>query len=263
MRTRQRLHMKIRTLIVDDEPLARNLIKRLLKAEPEFEIAGECGDGPGAVSAIKQISPDLVFLDIQMPELGGFEVLNQIDRERMPVIIFVTAYDKFSLKAFEVHALDYLLKPVDEERFHRALQRVKTYFGGRANRAIHERLAEFMQTMPPQSKSLSRLAVKTDGRILFLKVEEIDWIEAVGNYMGLHVGKENHLLRGRLAELEKKLPANQFFRIHRSSIVNLDRVKEFQPLFKGEGIVVLRDGTRLNASRACSQKLHEFLDARL
>lgn len=253
-------HMKIRTLIVDDEPLARNLIKKLLETEPQFEIVGECGDGSGAISVINKISPDLVFLDIQMPEQGGFEVLAQIDLAKMPVIVFVTAYDKFALKAFEAHALDYLLKPVDEERFRQVLQRVRTHHDDRETTVIQKRLAEFMEKLPLQSQFISRLAVKVGGRVLFLKVEEIDWIEAVGDYLGLHVGKEKYVLRGRLAELEKRLPTGHFFRIHRSTIINLDRVKEFQPLFKDEGTVLLRDGTRLDVSRNGSLKLRELLE---
>jgi two-component system LytT family response regulator len=255
--------MKIRALIVDDEPLARKLIRQLLQTEPHFEVIGECGDGAQAVSTINDSSPDLVFLDIQMPEQGGFEVLTRLEKRRMPIIIFVTAYDKFALKAFEAHALDYLLKPVDEERFRHALERVKIHFGGRSNSEIHNRLAAFMETLPRPAKSISRLAVKTDGRVLFLKVEEIDWVEAIGNYLGLHVGKEKYILRGRLAELEKQLPADEFFRIHRSTLINLDRVREFQPLFKGEGTVVLRDGTRLDVSRNGSQKLREWLEPEL
>ncbi|HWD20616.1 MAG TPA: LytTR family DNA-binding domain-containing protein [Verrucomicrobiae bacterium] len=255
--------MIIRTLIVDDEPLARQLIRQLLRAEPDFEIIGECGDGAQAAACINEQAPDLVLLDIQMPERGGFEVLTAIDPARRPIVVFVTAYDKFALQAFEAHALDYLLKPVDEDRFHQTLERIKIHFDGRATSALQERLAAFMETLPHSAKTISRLAVKAEGRVLFLKVEEIDWIEAVGNYLGLHVGKEKYLLRGRLAELEKQLPAADFFRIHRSTIINLDRVKEFQPLFKGDGVVILRDGTRLDVSRNGSQKLRELLEPEL
>jgi len=255
--------MKIRTLIVDDELLARKLIRKLLESGPEFEIVGECADGSEAVSAIRKVAPNLVFLDVQMPELGGFEVLKQIDTEQMPVVVFVTAYDKFALKAFEAHALDYLLKPIDEERFSQTLERVKTYLNGRQNGAAQERLLDLIHELAPQPKTISRLAVKSGGRVVFLKMDEIDWIEAAGNYLELHTGKQSHLLRGRLSELERQLKPEQFFRIHRSTIVNLDRVKEFQPLFKGEGVVVLKDGSRLAASRSCSQKLQEFLGAQL
>jgi two-component system LytT family response regulator len=255
--------MKVRTLIIDDELLARKLIRRLLADQEDVEIVGECADGREAVSTIAKVSPDLIFLDVQMPELGGFEVLERIAPEQLPVVIFVTAYDKFALKAFEANALDYLLKPLDDERFHRALQRAKTYLSGKGTGVVRERLIGLINQLSPQSKPISRMAVKTDGRVVFLKVAEIDWIEATGNYLNLHVGRESYLLRGRMNELEKKLSADQFFRIHRSTIINLDRVKEFQPLFKGEGLVVLRDGTRLAASRSCAQKLQGFLEAQL
>jgi two-component system LytT family response regulator len=167
------------------------------------------------------------------------------------------------LKAFEAHALDYLLKPIDEERFSQTLERVKTYLNGRQNGAAQERLVALIHELAPQPKTISRLAVKSGGHVVFLKMDEIDWIEAAGNYLELHTGKQSHLLRGRLSELERQLKPEQFFRIHRSTIVNLDRVKEFQPLFKGEGVVVLKDGSRLAASRGCSQKLQEFLGAQL
>lgn len=255
--------MKIRTLIVDDELLARKLIRKLLEPGPEFEIVGECADGRKAVSAIRKVSPDLVFLDVQMPELGGFEVLKRLDAAQMPVVVFVTAHDQFALKAFETHALDYLLKPLDEDRFWQTLGRVKTYLNGQQNGVTQDHLRGLIQELAPPPKTISRLAVKSGGRVVFLKVDEIDWIEAEGNYLDLHAGKESHLLRGRLSELERKLKPEQFFRIHRSTIVNLDRVKEFQPLFKGEGVVVMQDGSRLAASRNCSQKLQEFLAAQL
>jgi two-component system, LytTR family, response regulator len=255
--------MKIRALIIDDELLARKLIRRLLAGEEGIEVVGECADGHEAVSTIAKVLPDLIFLDVQMPELGGFEVLAQIDPAHMPVVIFVTAYDKFALKAFEANAIDYLLKPLDDERFGQALQRARTYLNGKGTGAVRDRLIGLIHQLPPQTKLLSRLAVKADGRVVFLKVAEIDWIEATGNYLALHVGKESYLLRGRLSEMEKKLSTDQFFRIHRSTIVNLDRVKEFRPLFKGEGMVVLKDGAQLAASRSYAQKLQEFLEAQL
>jgi two-component system LytT family response regulator len=256
--------MKIRTLIVDDEALARKLVKKLLGREPEFEVVGECSDGRDAILKLRQLKPDLVFLDVQMPERDGFQVIEQVGVERMPVTIFVTAYDEFALRAFEAQALDYLLKPFDEERFFQTLARVRTFLCGRQKGAVPDNLAGLMNLIGSQSPgSISRLAVKAGGRVVFLKTEEIDWIEAVGNYLDLHTGRDHYLLRGRISELEKKLPPEQFFRIHRSTIVNLDRVKEFQPLFKGEGVVVMKDGLRLSASRSCSQRLQAFLGAQL
>jgi len=255
--------MKIRTLIVDDESLARKLIRRLLGEEEGIEIVGECADGLEAISMIAELSPNLVFLDIQMPECDGFAVLEQLASVRLPVIIFVTAYDAFALKAFEAHALDYLLKPIDEDRFAQTVERARIYLSGREYGAAQEGLRDLMDEVGRARKTISRLAVKSAGRMVFLRVEEIDWIGAEGNYLSLHVGKECHLLRGRLSELEKKLSARQFFRIHRSTIVNLDRVKEIQSLFKGEGVAFLKDGSRLPVSRTCSRKLQESLEARL
>jgi len=251
--------MKIRTLIVDDEELGRKRIRKLLSLESEFEIVAESRDGREAIRAIEKFSPDLVFLDVQMPELGGFEVLSQITPAKMPVIIFVTAHDHFALKAFQAQALDYLLKPFDDERFAQSLQRARTYLNGNAAGEIRERLARLVQGLPSPGQYLSRVAVKSAGRVLFLKAGEIDWIEAVGNYVNLHVGKESYLLRGRISELEKRFDPEQFFRIHRSTMVNLDRVKELQPLFKGESVVILKDGQQLSASRSCSQRLQAFL----
>lgn len=255
--------MRIRTLIVDDEPLGRSLIRNLLREDPDFEIVGECADGAKALQAIRNGSPDLVFLDVQMPELNGFEVLTALQGEELPIIIFVTAHDAFALKAFEAHALDYLLKPVADDRFFEAIQRVKTYISGRDTGEIRDRLLGLVREATHSARYISRLAVESDGRFIFLKIAEIDWIEANGNYVSLHVGKQRYLLRGRISEFEKRLSPREFFRVHRSTIVNLDRIKEFQPLFKGEGLIVLRDGTELSASRSCSRKLHAFVSAKL
>jgi two-component system LytT family response regulator len=255
--------MKIRALIVDDEPLGRSLIRKLLAEDPEFECVGECADGAEALRAIQRDSPELVFLDVQMPELNGLEVLANLRKDKLPAIIFVTAFDTFALKAFEAHALDYLLKPVSDERFFEALTRVKAYLADREAGGLRDRLLGLVRELTESPKYISRLAVESGGSFIFLKVGEIDWIEAAGNYLSLHVGKQSYLLRGRISGLEKNLPPGQFFRVHRSTIVNLDRIKEFQPLFKGEGLIVLRDGSRLSASRSCSQKLRAFLSAKL
>jgi two-component system LytT family response regulator len=188
--------VKIRTLIVDDEPLGRKRIRKLLESETDFEIVGESRDGREALKSIQSLAPALVFLDVQMPELSGFDVLARLDPERLPVIIFVTAYDDFALKAFEAQALDYLLKPFADERFAQALQRAKTFLDGHSAAAMRERLVSLVNSWPPQPKYLARVAVKTGERILFLKIEAIDWIEAVGNYVNFHAGSETHLLRG-------------------------------------------------------------------
>jgi len=255
--------VKIRTLIVDDEALGRKRVRKLLESEPECEIIGECSDGQEAVAAMRSFTPDLVFLDVQMPELNGFEVLAQLEVDRLPVIIFVTAHDQFALKAFEAQAIDYLLKPFEDERFYQSLQRAKAYLEGHESRKMHERLQSLVNSLSSQTKLITRMAVKTGGRILFIKTSEIDWIEAVGNYLNLHIGSEAHLLRGRVSELEKRLDPNQFFRIHRSAIVNLDRVKEFHPLFKGDGVAILKNGTRLSVSRSCNQRLQRLLEPEL
>jgi two-component system LytT family response regulator len=249
--------MRIRTLIVDDEPMARKRLRRFLLQQADVEIAGECADGREAVAALKTLAPALLFLDIQMPEMDGFQVLQAIGAKAMPVVIFVTAYDEFALEAFEAQAIDYLLKPFDQDRFQKAFHRATTYLQGRASHASRlSALADYLAEQPP---TRSRLVVKCDGRVLFLKHGEIDWIEAVGNYVTLHVGREKHLLRGPMNELEDRLPSERFLRIHRSTIVNLDSVREVQPLFQGESVVLLKDGTRLEASRSGSQKLLSLL----
>jgi two-component system LytT family response regulator len=250
-------------MIVDDESLGRRRIRHLLRTEPDFEIIGECANGHDAIAALRGSNPDLVFLDVQMPELSGFEVLAQIPAEKLPVVIFVTAFDRFALKAFEARALDYLLKPFDDERFYDSLERARIHLSNRQSTRLSERLLNLVKHVSPQGKWLSRMAVKTEGRLLFINVLEIDRVEAIGNYLKVHVGAESHMLRGRLGELEKQLDPNQFFRIHRSTLVNLDRVKEFQPLFKGDGVLILKNGSRLGVSRGCSQRLQRQLQPEL
>lgn len=207
--------------------------------------------------------PDLVFLDIQMPELDGFGVLRELDPAALPMVIFVTAHDKFALKAFEAHGLDFLLKPLDEDRFHAALRRARTYFEGKQSDSMRKRLADLVADLPGRPKYISRLMVKFAGRAVFLKAEEIDWVGAEGNYLRLRSGKAVYLLRGRLSELEKRLDPDLFFRIHRSTIVNLDRIREVNATFQGDGAVVLKDGTRLAASREHRKKLQQSLSHEL
>jgi two-component system, LytTR family, response regulator len=251
--------MKVRTLIVDDELLARERLRQLLAAEPEIEITGECSDGNAAVEAIQTKRPDLIFLDVQMPELDGFGVLEAIEADPAPVVVFVTAHDKFALRAFEVHAVDYLLKPFDRERFKtaldRALDRVKHREG--ANAAQQSQAAMIAELRPP-SKPLERLAVKTSGKVIFVKVGDIDYIESAHNYVELHVEKQSHLLRETLNAIEARLPADKFVRISRSVIVNIERVKELQPLFYGEYTVTLHNGVRLTLSRRFRDKLQQL-----
>lgn len=196
---------RIRALIVDDEPLARERIRTLLRKEPDIEVAGECGDGGRAVTAIEKERPDLVFLDVQMPEAGGFEVLEAVGAERMPAVIFVTAYDKYALRAFEVHALDYLLKPFDRQRFREALERARAHIRRAQAGELHQRLLALLGDVRPAQARRERLVVREGGRIFFLRVEEIDWVEAAGNYVRLHAGKRSHLLRETLAGLEEQV----------------------------------------------------------
>jgi two-component system LytT family response regulator len=251
--------MKIRVLLVDDEPLARERLRRFLEKEAEVEMVGECANGREAVSAIKRHSPDLVFLDVQMPELDGFGVLAELKHEPMPAIIFVTAHDQFALRAFEVHALDYLLKPFDRERFQKALRRAMDHLQRRAAGTLDQRLSALLADVAPGQKYWDRLAVKSAGRVIVLKTEDIDWIEAADNYVNLHVGNESHLHRETMATLAERLSPEKFLRISRSTIVNVDRIKELQPLFHGEYSVLLRNGARLTLSRGYRDKLDQLM----
>jgi two-component system, LytTR family, response regulator len=251
--------VKIRTLIVDDEPLGRERIRTLLADDPEIEVTGECPDGRHAIAAIERSRPDLVFLDVQMPEVDGFAVLDAIAGDRMPMIIFVTAYDRYAVQAFEVHALDYLLKSFDRERFQASLQRAKHEIRHSKEGFLHERLAGLLEDVQARQKRLTRLVVKSTGRIVFLRVEEIDWVEAADNYVRIHAGRESHLIRETLQSLESRLNPEKFLRIHRSTLVNLDRIRELQPIFHGDYLVKLSDGTELTLSRSYREKLLEPL----
>ena len=251
---------KVRTLIVDDEPLARERLRTLLQAEADVEIVGECRDGREAVDAIASQTPDLVFLDIQIPELDGFGVIEAVGPEKAPVVVFVTAYDTYALQAFDVHAVDYLLKPFDEERFRKALARARTAVQSRrAGGEVGEKLLALLQDLRAPHGYLERLVVKSAGRLFFLRTPEVGWIESAGNYVCLHVGGESHLLRETMTALEAKLDPARFVRIHRTAIVNIDEVKELQPLFHGEYQVLLRDGTQLTLSRGYRDRLQEVI----
>jgi two-component system, LytTR family, response regulator len=250
--------VKIRTLIVDDEPLARQRVRSLLEQDPDVEVIGEAGDGKAAVAALQRHKPDLVFLDVQMPHLDGFGVLETLAGAPLPAVIFVTAHDKFALRAFEVHALDYLLKPFDRDRFKQALERAKTAVKAPAA-AMDERLLALLENVHKDRKSVDRLVIKSGGRVYFVRVDEIDWIEAAGNYVKLHVGKEEHLLRESMNGIEAKVDPRKFIRIHRSTIVNAERIKELQPAFHGDYAVILRDGVELTLSRNYRERMEEFL----
>jgi two-component system LytT family response regulator len=245
--------MKIRTLIADDEPLARARLRQLLENEPDIEIIGECADGREAVAAFEKTRPELVFLDVQMPELDGFGVLEAIGHEHAPVIVFVTAHDRFALRAFEVHAVDYLLKPFDRERFQKALRRAVVLVGNRDSSAIRQRQAALLAEW--QS---SQLAVKSGGHVTWVKLDEIDWIGSADNYAELHVGAKSHLLRETLAALEARLAPQQFIRISRSAIVNRTRIKELHRQFYGGYELILHNGARLTLSRRHRDKLKDL-----
>ncbi|MCI0376825.1 MAG: LytTR family DNA-binding domain-containing protein [Gemmataceae bacterium] len=261
--------MKIRTLIVDDEPLARQRVRALLEADPDIDVVGECGDGGHAATEVRRLKPDLVFLDVQMPVLDGFGVVQELQGETLPVVIFVTAHDRFALRAFEVHALDYLLKPFDRERFASALSHAKAQIRNGQNADLEKRVLAMLQGLGPvtpepslpqgRGEKLERLVVKSAGRVYFVRVTDIDWVEAAGNYVRLHVGKQDHLLRESMAGLESKLDPKRFVRIHRSVIVNIERIRELQPAFHGDYAVVLQDGTELTLSRSHREKLQETL----
>lgn len=250
-------------MIVDDEPLARRKIRSLLAREKEFEIVGECSGGRTAVGVIKDQNPDLVFLDVQMPGMGGFEVVYQLPRGDMPLIVFVTAYDQYAVQAFECSALDYLLKPVDRERFAIALERAKCRLRTEGREHLGEQTRANVESLRSGPKYLERLAVKANGRVLILKTEDIDWIEAEGKYVRIHIGGQNHLLREAISFLDARLDPSRFFRAHRSAIVNLDRVTELQPWFNGDYRVLLKDGTSLTLSRSNRKKLGELVGNRL
>jgi two-component system LytT family response regulator len=249
--------LRIRTLIVDDEQLARERLLSLLEGDADIEVIGECSSGKEAIAAIKAESPDLVFLDVQMPEGDGFEVLESVDFHTMPIVVFVTAYDQYAIRAFDVHALDYLLKPFDQNRFEQALVRAKSEVVLRNNTNVNQKLLSMLEHIESHKKSLDRILVKSSGKVFFLKFDEIDWVESAGNYVKLHVGSESHLLRETMSEMERKLGGEKFVRIHRTVIVNLNRIKELQPWFNGEYVVILNNGMKLTASRGYKKKLSE------
>ena len=264
--------MAVRTLIVDDERMARKRIRTLLRADTDIDVVGESSNGRDAVAAIRDNEPDLVFLDIQMPELDGFAVVEAVGVQHMPVTVFVTAFDQYALKAFEAHALDYLTKPFDRERFETSLARAKHQVRLRdgaktsasdavspgvasGDAALRDRLLALLAGLEKRQQFVDRLVVKSIGRSVFLRVDEIDWIEAAGSYVRLHAGKDVHMMHEGIASIAVRLNPARFARIHRSTIVNLDRVRELQPWFHGDAIAILRDGTRLQVSRTYRETL--------
>ncbi|HEU0299025.1 MAG TPA: LytTR family DNA-binding domain-containing protein, partial [Longimicrobium sp.] len=278
-----------RVVVVDDEPLARRTLRILLDPVEGVEVVAEAGNGADAVRVIGEMKPDLVFLDVQMPEMDGFEVLRALGFGQTPAVVFVTAFDEHAVRAFDVHAADYLLKPFDDERFHRALERARARIGDRRVRELASRLAQMLGTGAPSASPATapplpspeppaplpapsagpgsspeyaeRIVLKNNGRITFLDVGAVDWIEAADYVVRLHAGGATHVLREPISDLERRLDPRRFFRIHRSTIVNLASVKEMQPLFHGEYVVIMKDGAKLTLSRSRREKLRALLGA--
>ncbi|HKR14372.1 MAG TPA: LytTR family DNA-binding domain-containing protein [Pyrinomonadaceae bacterium] len=250
----------IRTLIIDDVSLARQRLKRCLAGDAEIEIVGECDNGEKAVADIRSLAPDLIFLDVQMPALDGFGVLDALRNERAPEVIFVTAYNEYAIQAFEVNALDYLLKPVDCERLGKAVERAKSRLV-QSTRDDHldNRLRAVLEDIKSGSKFIKRLTIKLTGRTILLPVDEIDWIETYGNYLKVHAGRDSHLIRMTMQSLETKLDPEKFIRVHRSVMVNVEKIKEIYPRSNGDQDLVLQNGKQLMLSRNYRDKFFALL----
>lgn len=255
----------LRVVVADDERLARQKMRTLLESEPNITLVAECQDGRQTVSAINCFHPDLLLLDIQMPDLDGFQVLGEISPREMPAVIFTSAYDQYAIRAFEAHALDYLLKPFDKDRLHTAIQRARIELAKSENRDMTHKLLELLSHIrsgadTATTDSQDRLVIKAKGRVIFLDLEEIDWVEAAANYVRLNVGKESYLLRETISRTSERLDPNQFIRIHRSTIVNVRKIKELIPVNSGEYIVVLKNGKELSCSRGYRAFLQKVIE---
>jgi two-component system LytT family response regulator len=252
----QSIGRKIRALIVDDQLLEREVLSRMLKSEPDIEVIGTCANGREALEAIQRLNPDLIFLDVQMPELDGFGVVTELDPQRRPVVIFITANEEFARKAFDVHALDYLIKPCERSRLRLAIQRARREIQRKQTGDLPQNSSEPSASDPKSGPRLQdRLTFKTEGRILFLRLADVQWVEAMGDNVRLHAREEVHLLNETLASVETRLPADGFLRINHSTIVNVEQIKELHPLLQGEYIVVLQNGTRLVLNGGYREKL--------
>ena len=251
--------MTLRTIIVDDEVLARRKIRAFLSEDSRFSVVAECADGRQAAAAIRSEQPDLVFLDVQMPGRNGFEVLESLPEETLPSVVFVTAFDKYAVQAFQVRALDYLLKPFNKTRFAETLERVVEERSRERSRERRELLKSALEELAGESRQRERFLVKSGSRLIFVRKDAIEWVEAQGDYIRLHVGKEAHLLRETMAAVTERLASPRFVRIHRSRIVNLDYVRELRPLWGGDYTVLMRDGTQLTLSRTYRATLEAIL----
>jgi len=260
----QPLDRIVRTVIADDERLARQKLLILLESEPLVKVVAECQDGRQAVSAIRSFQPDMLLLDIQMPDLDGFQVLNEIPPDEMPVVIFTSAYDQYAIRAFEANALDYLLKPFDQERLHHAVERARSELRKERDREITHRilnlLSQVRSVAPAAAEKDSRLVIKANGRVVFLDLDNIEWVEAAANYVRLNVGKESYLFRETISRISERLDANHFVRIHRSTIVNVRKIKELIPVNSGEYVVVLKSGRELSCSRGYRAALQGIVE---
>ena len=250
----------IRTIIADDEHLIRKKLRVALESAPDVEIVAECADGKECVAAVRKSIPDLLLLDVQMPGGDGFEVLRSISGVEMPIVVFVTAYDQYAIRAFEAHALDYLLKPFDRERLHSALARVRTEIQKAQRNQLAGRVLDLLGDLGTQGTRDNRLAVRTGGRIVVLDVDDIDWIEASSNYVVLHAGGQSHRTRESIGNIASRLNPDAFVRIHRSIIVNVTRIKELLPCNSGEYVVMLKNGRELSCSRGYRASLQRLFD---
>ncbi|MGA8429531.1 MAG: LytTR family DNA-binding domain-containing protein [Candidatus Sulfotelmatobacter sp.] len=260
----QSLDKVVRTVVADDERLARQKLLFLLDTEPQLKVVAECQDGRQTVAAIRTLRPDMLLLDIQMPDLDGFQVLREIPPEEMPVVIFTSAYDEYAIRAFEAHALDYLLKPFDQERLHHAVERARSELRKTHEREITHRILSLLSQVSsvtlPASDHDSRLVIKANGRVVFLDLDSIEWVEAAANYVRLNVGKESYLFRETISRVAERLDANHFVRIHRSTIVNVRKIKELIPVNSGEYVVVLKNGRELSCSRGYRAALQGIVE---
>jgi two-component system LytT family response regulator len=252
--------MPLTALIVDDEPLAREGLRMLLAEDPEVAAIHEAKDGREAVAAIQGTRPDLVFLDVQMPEMDGFGVVAEVGAEHMPAVVFVTAHDRYAIQAFEINAIDYLLKPVTEERFRQALARAKARLNAKPTDDASRQILSLLETIASPRRYLKRLAVRSAGKTVFVDVEDVDWLEAAENYVQLHAGRAGHLIHVTMNTLEKSLDPETFVRIHRSVIVNVNRIKELQPALHGEYTITLTNGVRLQSGRMYNAKLRTLAE---